>query len=79
MAIAKLKKLTLIARQRDKDLALKSVQKMQNIEVAPLPEMLEDELLEGLSIESSKDSVAEVDNYLNDLRYALNSIHLHWD
>ncbi|RAN60670.1 MFS transporter [Dolosigranulum pigrum] len=71
MAIAKLKKLTLIARQRDKDLALKSVQKMQNIEVAPLPEMLEDELLEGLSVESSKDSVAEVDNYLNDLRYAL--------
>lgn len=71
MAIAKLKKLTLLAEQDNQDLVLKSVQKMQNVEIVPLPSLLEEELLEGLDVKSNKDELSDIEQKLNDLEYAL--------
>ena len=46
MAIAKMKKLTLLSEHQNKESILKSVQEMQSLEIIPLKGKLEEELYE---------------------------------
>jgi len=71
MAIAKMKKLTLLAEQQNKENVFKSVQEMQNLEVIPLPDVLENELVNGFSVESTKDDINQINQFYQDLEYNL--------
>lgn len=74
MGIARMKKLTLLAEQKEKDNVLLAMQEMHNIEVISLIEVLEkeeDPLLESLHFEDSKETVGQLTQTLQDIRYAI--------
>jgi len=75
MAIAKMKKLTLLAEQANKDKVLKSIQEMQNVEVIPLPDVLEEELIDGFEIESTQEGVSTSNKYYQDLNYSIDFLN----
>jgi len=75
MAIAKMKKLTLLAEQANKDQVLKSIQEMQNVEVIPLPDVLEEELIDGFEIESTQEGVSTSNKYYQDLNYSIDFLN----
>jgi len=66
-----MKKLTLLAEQQNKENVFKSVQEMQNLEVIPLPDVLENELVNGFSVESTKDDINQINQFYQDLEYNL--------
>lgn len=74
MGIARMKKLTLLAEQKEKDNVLLAMQEMHNIEVISLMEVLEKEetpLLESLHFDESKETVGQLTQTLQDIRYAI--------
>lgn len=75
MAIAKMKKLTLLAEQANKDKVLKSIQEMKNVEVISLPEVLEEEFTEGFNIESSQEKIGTSNQYFQDLEYSIDFLN----
>lgn len=75
MAIAKMKKLTLLAEQAHKEAILKSVQEMQSLEFIPLAEKLEEALLAGLIKDTSPIDQTEVRATLQDIGYSINYLN----
>lgn len=71
MAIAKMKKLTLLAEHAHKDSVLKSVQEMQSLEIIPLADDVEDDLLKGFSKETSDAEVVDYQSKLQDIEYSI--------
>lgn len=73
MGIAKMKKLTLLAEQTEKEALLKAVQGLQNIEIIPLSEALteKEELVQGLYFEEQKGTVGKLTQTIQDIRYAI--------
>lgn len=71
MAIAKMKKLTLLAEHSHKENVLKSVQEMQSLEVIPLAEKLEESLLASFTTETSSVSQTDLSTKLQDIEYAI--------
>ncbi|WP_161877654.1 V-type ATP synthase subunit I [Alkalibacterium sp. MB6] len=75
MAIAKMKKLTILAEQEYKDEILKSVQEMQSLEVMSLGEEMGKTMLVGLNSEQTPadtTALADISETLQDIRYTLN-------
>lgn len=75
MAISKMKKLTLLAEQSDKEQVMKSIQQLQNVEVIPLPEVVEESILNDFEVQSSRDDIADNDKIYQDTEYALNYLN----
>lgn len=75
MAISKMKKLTLLAEQSDKEQVMKSIQQLQNVEVIPLPEVVEESILNDFDVQSSRDDIADNDKIYQDAEYALNYLN----
>lgn len=71
MAIAKMKKLTLLAEQSNKDLLLKAVQELQRVEIVPVSEEDEEAILTQVESESFSRSQGEYDTQLQEVRHAL--------
>lgn len=72
MAIAKMKKLTLLAEHANKEALLKSVQEMQSLEIIPLAENMEDELLKDFETNISNKAASDMDTRLQDIEYSIN-------
>ncbi|MCC5894996.1 MAG: V-type ATP synthase subunit I [Alkalibacterium sp.] len=72
MAIAKMKKLTLLAEHVNKEALLKSVQEMQSLEIIPVADNIEEELLKGFDTAVSGKASTEMDTRLQDIEYSLN-------
>ncbi|PRY83850.1 V-type ATP synthase subunit I [Alkalibacterium olivapovliticus] len=72
MAIAKMKKLTLLAEHANKEALLKSVQEMQSLEIIPLAEDMEDELLKDFETNISNKAASDMDTRLQDIEYSIN-------
>lgn len=74
MGIAKMKKLTLLAEQQEKDNVLLAMQAMDNIEVIPLMDALEQadtQIFDYLFVEEEKESIGQLTQDLQDIRYAI--------
>lgn len=71
MAIAKMKKLTLLAEHVNKEALLKSVQEMQSLEIIPLAEKMEEELLNDFETTIPSKSTTEMDSRMQDIEYSL--------
>ena len=71
MAIAKMKKITLLAEQAHKENLLKSVQEMQSIEIVSLADKDDENLLEGFKKETSDSNVQNLETKLQDIEYAI--------
>lgn len=74
MAIAKMKKLTLLAGQQEKGAVLRSMQEMQSVEMIPLSEVLEEELVEQFSFSDEQQETAELTERLQDIEHSLSYI-----
>lgn len=72
MAIAKMKKLTLLAEHTNKEAVLKSVQEMQSLEIIPVAEVLEESLLNDFDTSASRDLSNDSQARLQDIEYAIN-------
>lgn len=72
MAIAKMKKLTLLAEHSNKEAVLKSVQEMQSLEIIPLADVLEESLLSEFETNVSSDVASDSQSKLQDIEYAIN-------
>ncbi|UUX33641.1 V-type ATP synthase subunit I [Fundicoccus culcitae] len=77
MGIAKMKKLTLLAEQSEKEAVLAAMQEMQDIEVISLADVLgEDEaLIQSLQFEDKSESVGDLTQTIQDIRYALSFLN----
>src|SRR5690625_2520489 len=71
MAIAKMKKLTLLAEHKHKETLLKSVQEMQSLEIIPIAEKLEEALLENFETATSPVDQSDFQSTLQDIEYAI--------
>ncbi|MEG0267822.1 MAG: V-type ATP synthase subunit I [Carnobacterium sp.] len=71
MAIAKMKKVTLLAEQTDKDLLLKAVQELQKLELLDLTTLEESTLLDSYSKEKPAAERMKYEERLKDIQYAL--------
>jgi V/A-type H+-transporting ATPase subunit I len=74
MAIAKMKKLTLLAEQEKKESVLRAVQEMQSVEMIPLSEVVEEELVEQFSFSDKQQESAELTERLQDIEHSLSYI-----
>lgn len=74
MAIAKMKKLTLLAGHQEKSSVLRSMQEMQSVEMIPLSEVLEEELVEQFSFSDKQEETAELTERLQDIEHSLSYI-----
>lgn len=74
MAIAKMKKLTLLAEQESKQNLLKAVQEMQSVEMTSLESTLEEELLEQFSFTDEQKKAQELTDRLQDVEHSLSYI-----
>jgi V/A-type H+-transporting ATPase subunit I len=72
MAIAKMKKLTLLAEHTNKEAVLKSVQEMQSLEIIPVAEVLEESLLNDFDTSASRHLSNDSQARLQDIEYAIN-------
>ncbi|MER2063102.1 MAG: V-type ATPase 116kDa subunit family protein, partial [Alkalibacterium sp.] len=70
MAIAKMKKLTLLAEHTHKENVLKSVQEMQSLEIISLADK-DDDLLKGFTRETSISENQDLQAKLQDIEYAI--------
>ncbi|WP_080146270.1 V-type ATP synthase subunit I [Marinilactibacillus piezotolerans] len=75
MAIAKMKKLTLMAEQQNKEPLLRSIQEMQSVEVISLTDVLEEELLEQFETTDSYKESADLQTKIQDIEHALSYIN----
>ena len=75
MAIAKMKKVTLLAEQTDKDLLLKAVQELQKLELLDLTTLEESTLLDSYSKEKPAVERMEYEERLKDIQYALSYLN----
>ncbi|OJF89745.1 V-type ATP synthase subunit I [Alkalibacterium sp. 20] len=71
MAIAKMKKLTLLAEHAHKEKVLKSVQEMQSLEIIPLADKVEEDLLIGFTRETSDSEGINYQSKLSDIEYSI--------
>ncbi|GAB2478335.1 V-type ATP synthase subunit I [Alkalibacterium psychrotolerans] len=71
MAIAKMKKLTLLSEHQNKESILKSVQEMQSLEIIPLKGKLEEELYEEFDLSETETSQSDRQATLQDIEYSL--------
>lgn len=71
MAIAKMKKLTLLAEQESKDRLLKAMQEMQSVEMIPLSDVLEEDLVEQFSFQDKQQETQELTERLQDVEHSL--------
>lgn len=71
MAIAKMKKLTLLSEHQHKENVLKSIQEMQSLEIIPLKGKLEEELFEELDSSEAESSQSDRQSTLQDIEYSL--------
>lgn len=71
MAIAKMKKLTLLAEHEHKEAVLKSVQEMQSLEIIPVADEFEDELLADFETSTSPVDRTDIQTKLQDIEYAI--------
>lgn len=71
MAISKMKKLTLLAEQENKDQLLQSIQQLQSVEVIPLPKVVEESIVDDFEVTSSRDEQSDNDQFFQDAEYAL--------
>ncbi|SFB87106.1 V/A-type H+-transporting ATPase subunit I [Alkalibacterium subtropicum] len=71
MAIAKMKKLTLLAEHAHKENVLKSVQEMQSLEIISLADKDDEELLRGFTRETSETDTQDLQGRLQDIEYAI--------
>lgn len=72
MAIAKMKKLTILSEHQNKEQTLRSVQEMQSLEVISLKGKLEEELYEEFDLSESIASESDRQATLQDIEYSLN-------
>ena len=77
MAIAKMKKLTLLAEHAHKENVLKSVQEMQSVEIVSLADNDDEDLLEGFSKETSDSKSYDFKGRLQDVEYAIDYLADH--
>ncbi|MGX7394877.1 V-type ATP synthase subunit I [Carnobacterium mobile] len=77
MAIAKMKKVTLLAEQTDKDLLLKAVQELQKLELIDLTSLEESALLDYYTKETPAVERTEYEEHLKDVQYALAYLKQH--
>ena len=75
MAISKMKKLTLLAEQENKDQLLQSVQQLQNVEVIPLPKVVEESIVDDFEVTNSRDEQSDNDQFFQDTEYALDYLN----
>lgn len=76
MGIAKMKKLTLLAEQTEKEAILRAMQGLQNIDIISLAEAYgESELIQGLHFEEQKTSVGHLTQTIQDIRYAISFLN----
>ena len=71
MAIAKMKKLTLLAEHAHKESVLKSVQEMQSLEIISLADKDDEDLLKGFTRETSESKTQDLQAKLQDIEYAI--------
>ncbi|GEK91721.1 V-type ATP synthase subunit I [Alkalibacterium kapii] len=71
MAIAKMKKMTLLAEHTHKEELLKSVQEMQSLEIISLADKDDEDLLKGFTKETSDKKVMGLETKLQDIEYAI--------
>lgn len=71
MAIAKMKKLTLLAEHTHKENVLKSVQEMQSLEIISLADKDDEDLLKGFTKETSDSNTQDLQAKLQDIEYAI--------
>lgn len=74
MAIAKMKKLTLMAEQQNKETLLRSIQEMQSIEVISLSDVLEEDILEQFEVADSYNETLDYKSELQDIEHALSYV-----
>ncbi|WP_423189575.1 V-type ATP synthase subunit I [Alkalibacterium sp. f15] len=77
MAIAKMKKLTLLAEHVHKDNVLKSVQEMQSLQIIPLADKVEENLLIGFTRETSDSEEINYQSKLSDIEYSIDYLDDH--
>ncbi|MFO8069751.1 MAG: V-type ATP synthase subunit I [Alkalibacterium sp.] len=77
MAIAKMKKLTLLAEHIHKDNVLKSVQEMQSLEIISLADKVEEDLLIGFTRETSDSEKIDYQSKLSDIEYSIDYLDDH--
>lgn len=75
MAIAKMKKLTLMAEQQNKETLLRSIQEMQSIEVISLSDVLEEDILEQFEVADSYNRTLDYKSELQDIEHALSYVN----
>lgn len=68
MAVAKMKKLSILAEQSNKELLLESIQELQDIEFVNLPASYEDEILKDFEKSSNMDLQSEINQKLQDIK-----------
>ncbi|WP_208558711.1 V-type ATP synthase subunit I [Marinilactibacillus kalidii] len=71
MAIAKMKKLTLMAEQQNKETLLRSIQEMQSIEVISLSDVLEQDILDQFEVADEYSESSDFSSELQDIEHAL--------
>ncbi|GEQ32949.1 V-type ATP synthase subunit I [Marinilactibacillus psychrotolerans] len=74
MAIAKMKKLTLMAEQQNKETLLRSIQEMQSIEVISLSNVLEEDILEQFEVADVYNDTLDYKSELQDIKHALSYV-----
>src|SRR5690554_2484006 len=77
MAIAKMKKLTLLAEHAHKEHVLKSVQEMQSLEITPLADNVEEDLLKGFIKDTSESESVDYQTKLQDIEYSIDYLDDH--
>lgn len=77
MAIAKMKKLTLLAEHAHKEHVLKSVQEMQSLEITPLADDIEEDLLKGFIKDTSESESIDYQAKLQDIEYSIDYLDDH--
>lgn len=77
MGIARMKKLTFLAEQSEKDAVLKAMQEMQDIEVIPLSNAIEEdeELMSVLHVEDKSETVGDLTQMIQEIRYAISFLN----
>ncbi|HYF83232.1 MAG TPA: V-type ATP synthase subunit I [Clostridia bacterium] len=71
MAIVKMKKVTMIALQSERNAIVKSLQKFGNLQVVNLEEQIAEQGFEGLQLDSDTEAVSKLETKLSQVKYSL--------
>lgn len=77
MAIAKMKQMTLLAEQENKDSLLKAVQELQKLEMVELSTLEESEFLDYYSTDTAPQKRVEYEEKLKEIQATLNFLNQH--